>query len=559
MSLTTAGFLTWAGYSSIAAIALVVSFLLQAHEKTASSGPLTLFWEVLISTGDKGELGIMPFLALGVSLFVFLPILIELEPRFRHWIRGKSTKRTAKSRSTKNSDHLGQMWPDLPALAMPQLSSRHDGQIQSFLPAGFLILSLVIFFRWQQVGAAEDLGRRLSVSASSLYVAFAIVLMTSTLGVLYASLVLLPRLAGLSEPGPSADDSTKTATSAPRWLTLFWEIPASLAVGVAAVSVLSVLPAGPSWDRIGWGLVAMFLMVSSIFFGLGIALKGLFKDFERLEKTRINIAHKLAELESRPSLSLRFSEYYLASDPSATIGGVGRKTLDDLLLAVTRLRSAHTLSSLYDSDEDPDSLDLQLWKTVRETCIERGASKSQEKKIDLPWNSRQKEAAEGKSQSRNSIHSIDYVASTDLMEQINNKIHEIQEIKTELVSLQEQLEGEVSQIELFSISENRKERRTLEGDLSILHLESMNNLMAVERKLKIDETAARTAFMLGAAVRADERSPLESLTRLDLGKEAPIFTRSTPETVTSHQTESLDGPNEENENASQTDNLSTPE
>jgi acetoin utilization deacetylase AcuC-like enzyme len=376
---TTGGFLVWAGYVSFAGVSGVIANLL-AQRETASTDYVSLFikgithligadanqplWMV---SGNMLILLLISLLAVYATLWLADKWLGRFDSA---WLSGSEKKKKGKQKQRSRQDIQSQF-----SFNIPEISRKSYTQLLAAFPY-LIIAAIVLFVLAAAQGAAGSAPGSAPSSvpkanAGTTYIGFVITLLSTAVMLLYANYIIEPRWYKHATPKESYAYFAKVRA---HWEFATLVVLLIVSLGYAAFAYIA--PPGTGADaatntRI-WGLLAIFMALSSMALAYGLIQRGLFKDVDHLEND-LRLYRRLIEYYSTlPTVEDEF-EYTEPNELNEILADY-RKTrhrLDELRLMYGLKRTfADQLMKLHDFEV------LRYWVDSKKGLQPKGMGKA---------------------------------------------------------------------------------------------------------------------------------------------------------------------------------------
>lgn len=279
VSRTVAGFLLWAGYSSVAATGAAIAYLLTS---TREQNALSALGRSMFSFAESMRTAVPAWLVLPLSIAILALLLVSVAGAFyasdrliQHF--DKNWRRRKPQQNGFSRTSLG--------LPSPEIGRRTYVQALALLPFAYIggLAFVLLTFRGPTMLASSG---SIGVTPAILHTAIGsvITLLTTAVFTLYIIKIIESRA-----QRPGAD--------APRWRS--WEIAVPLALMLAAFGVAMARPAP---DRYVWGAVALFMVVSSVALAYGVVYRGMFRDVDEVLRLLRGCDSDLEDLDTQPTI-----------------------------------------------------------------------------------------------------------------------------------------------------------------------------------------------------------------------------------------------------------------
>ncbi|MFL6278069.1 MAG: hypothetical protein ACJ74G_23010 [Blastocatellia bacterium] len=342
---TTSGFLVWAGYVSFAGVSGVIANLLAKREQEGADYVSLFIRGVtnLLGPTEGQNLWILAAKMFGLVAATLLTVygilwladkrLAKFDP---DWLAGSEKKKRKKARWSRQE--LQSQF----SVNIPEISRKSYAQLLAAFP--YIFVGAVIVF----VLSAAGNPTATKANAGATYTGFVINLLATAVLLLYATYIIEPRWHKYPEP------QARNAYFAK--MRAHWEF--ATLVGLLIISLIytafaRVAPtpeANVGTNTAVWGVLALFMTLSSMGLAYGLIQRGLFKDVDHLENDLRLYRRLIEHYSTQPTVEDEF-EY---SEP-AELGEIladyrrTRHELDELRLTHGIKRTfADSLMNLHD-------------------------------------------------------------------------------------------------------------------------------------------------------------------------------------------------------------------
>ncbi|HEV7745473.1 MAG TPA: hypothetical protein VGO56_10795 [Pyrinomonadaceae bacterium] len=310
---TTAGFLLWAGYTAFAGVGSLIGSLLQQRQKDPSEadliGNFVRGFAGFFGLSQNAIFSWAPFLKMlsfvGATLLflVAATVLCDLLlPRFNpRWRKSAfpNRPRTRVGRPTHSwKAFLGLLTTgsDRLSLFTGRITRADYFQLMAVIP--YVLLASILLFVLSALGLiipVPKAGSSLAATITSASIGAVFTLLSTSACLLYATKFIEPRWERLVGANPTSR----------RWayLSANWEFALLMLVMVAVVLLLTFLPLSERNNYWTWGLVVFFMTIGSIGLAYGLIYRGMFRDYDYLNRKRDDYLIKIEEHVLKPTLN----------------------------------------------------------------------------------------------------------------------------------------------------------------------------------------------------------------------------------------------------------------
>lgn len=382
---TTANFLIWVGYISLAGVGGVIGSFFQKRQSgggtdflslifrgfislaqlTGPSKPYTSPWSIILAPLPLVLLVVLYLSALGLIVWFMDGRMKKFDPAA--WVKKKGRDNRRERNRLNLTDRFSSSVPT------PEIDRKAYQQLLAYFP--FVVLAALVVWLLaaglpQAAGAGNNIDPTFGLAGAYLGIVF--ILLSTSVALLYTTKIIEPRWRKFENGGGARNTLS-------RYVKLNWEIVLLMSLLVASLSLTAVMPmTDMSWisaehsNLITWGAVTIFMCLCSLGLAYGLIQRGLFRDEEFLERLRRNYRQLIETQRVGPTLCDLFEGYELPDEVKEATDAT-RSLLNNYREArhmLDEYRMIYELKEIFedDFDEDPSILKVlhKLWPFRRD-------------------------------------------------------------------------------------------------------------------------------------------------------------------------------------------------
>jgi hypothetical protein len=390
ISRTTANFLIWVGYISLAGVGGVIGSFFQMRQ-TSQTDFLSLVFRGFINlvhltqpaTSGQGSWRIifapLPLVGLVVTyLLVIGLIILFMDGRLKKFdpTWGGVGERGRKGRGQRSQSNLLDRFSSY--IPTPDVDRKSYRQLLAYFP--FIVLATLVVWLFSagipQTGSTAGAGTSPgapdpTLGLATAYLGVIFTLLSTSAALLYATKIIEPRWRKFEDKG-------QDGRVFDRYLRLNWEVALLMVLLIAALIITAVLPTGPApvpgtaptsgqfaveqYNMFSLGAVAVFMCLCSLGLAYGLIQRGMFRDEDYFERKRQIYRLQIEKNRVGPTLFEIFDRYEPAEEVKSLLNNYrdARHLLDEY-------RMIYELKEIFDDDfdEDPSLRKVfgKLWPT----------------------------------------------------------------------------------------------------------------------------------------------------------------------------------------------------
>jgi hypothetical protein len=371
---TTASFLIWVGYISLAGIGGVIGSFFQKRQAGEADFLSQVFRGFLnlvsLTQPSQADLGAWWIIVAPMPLigFVILYLLVVwgavsfMDWRLRKFDPtwgGDAERDKRKGRGQRGRSGLLDRFSSY--MPTPDVDRKSYRQLLAYFP--FVILSALIVWLFSAgippaaaPGANGATAPDPTFGLATAYLGVIFTLLSTSAALLYATKIIEPRW-------KKFEGSAGSKGIFDKYVRVNWEVALLMALLVVCLLLAAILPLAPSssapaavaaarqYNLLSWGAVAIFMCLCSLGLAYGLIQRGLFRDEEFFERKRQVYRHQIEKHRIGPTLGEVFER---ANEP-----------FDDAKSLITNYREAkhmldeyrmlYELKEIFDDDFDEDA------------------------------------------------------------------------------------------------------------------------------------------------------------------------------------------------------------